>query len=84
MEVIILLVCAVAAISCLCANLLIAALLWRHLYTAKTALQEPVEETPEEKEARRVAAEAQRLYEQGFVNLMEFDGRPQKKEGEER
>ena len=83
MEIVVLLICAVVAMSGLCANLLIAALLWRHLYEAKKP-QQIAEETPEEAEARRIAAKAQQLYEQGFVNLMEFDGRPQKKEGEER
>lgn len=38
------------------------------------------EETPEEREARRIAAEAQQLYEQGFVNLMSYDGSPRKRE----
>ena len=39
-------------------------------------------ELPEEVEQRRVAAEAQRLYEQGFVNLMRYDGSPGGKERE--
>ena len=38
--------------------------------------------TPEELEARQKAAEAQAKYEQGFVNLMCYDGMPAgKKEG---
>ena len=37
-------------------------------------------ELPEEMEQRRAAAEAQRLYEQGFVNLMRYDGSPGGKE----
>lgn len=37
---------------------------------------------PEELEARQKAAEAQAKYEQGFVNLMCYDGMPaRKKEG---
>ena len=40
----------------------------------------PAAELPEETEARRAAAEAQRLYEQGFVNLMCYDGSPGRKE----
>ena len=40
------------------------------------------EELPEEAESRRLAAEAQRLYEQGFVNLMRYDGSPGRKESE--
>ena len=43
---------------------------------------QPVE-MPEELEARRAAAEAQRLYEQGFVNLMNYDGSPRKREERE-
>lgn len=39
-------------------------------------------ELPEEQEARRLAAEAQRRYEQGFVNLMRYDGSPGRKEGD--
>ena len=39
-------------------------------------------ELPEEVEQRRAAAEAQRLYEQGFVNLMRYDGSPGGKERE--
>jgi hypothetical protein len=40
------------------------------------------EETPEEKEARRLAAEAQKAYEQGFIDMMNFSGMPRKKDGE--
>ena len=40
------------------------------------------EELPEEAENRRLAVEAQRLYEQGFVNLMRYDGSPGRKESE--
>lgn len=74
MEIVIFAVCVIALLSCLSANLLIAYMIWQHGHDKKT---EPValEETPEEKEARRAAAEAQRLYEQGFINLMEFSGR---------
>ena len=39
-------------------------------------------ELPEELEQRRAAAEAQRMYEQGFVNLMRYDGSPGGKERE--
>jgi len=45
--------------------------------------QEMQTESEEEREARRAAAEAQRLYEQGFVNLMSYDGRPARKEREQ-
>ena len=76
MEIVIFAVCVIALLSCLSANLLIAYMVWQHWHDNKAPAQ-PVmpEETPEEKEARRAAAEAQRLYEQGFINLMEFSGR---------
>ena len=45
--------------------------------------QEEPQELPEEREARRLAAEAQRRYEQGFVNLMSYDGSPRRKEERE-
>lgn len=76
MEIVIFLVCAVSSISCLSANLLIAYMIWSHWHEKNSEPVQPIlEETPEEKEARRVAAEAQRLYEQGFVNMMNFNGR---------
>lgn len=84
MEIVIMTICAVAAISCLGVNFMIAFMIWRHLYEGKKPQAVSEEETPEEAEARRVAARAQTLYEQGFVNLMEFDGKPQKKDGEDR
>lgn len=49
----------------------------------KSSGETPVE-TEEEKELRRVSAEAQRYYEQGFVNLMSYDGSPGRKEREMR
>lgn len=81
MEIVILGICAVVSLSCLSANLLIAYMLWQHWHDKKDAAQ-PVtlEETPEEIEARKAAARAQAAYEQGFVNLMEFNGKPPKKE----
>lgn len=81
MEIVMLGICAVVSLSCLSANLLVAYMLWQHWHDKKSAAQ-PVapEETPEEIEARKAAARAQALYEQGFVNLMGFDGRPPKKE----
>lgn len=84
MEIVIFAVCAVTALSCLSANLLIAYLLWQHWHDKKTPAQQPAvpEETPEEREARRLAAKAQMAYEQGFVNLMEYSGKPPKKESD--
>lgn len=84
MEIVIFVVCGVIALSCLSANLLIAYMIWQHWHDGKAPAQPAMpEETPEEKEARRVAAEAQRLYEQGFVDIMNFTGRPLKKERED-
>ena len=81
MEIVIFVVCSVVALSCLSANLLIAYMVWQHWHDNKAPAQ-PVmpEETPEEIEARKAAARSQLLYEQGFVNVMEFTGRPLKKE----
>lgn len=49
----------------------------------RPAAQAEPQELPEEREARRLAAEAQRRYEQGFVNLMSYDGSPRRKEERE-
>lgn len=53
-----------------------------HLRREDRPAAEP-QELPEEREARRLAAEAQRRYEQGFVNLMSYDGSPRRKEERE-
>lgn len=82
MEIVMLAVVGVAALSCLCANLLIAYMIWAHLNNRNEKVPELPEETPEEKEARRLAAEAQKLYEQGFIDMMNFSGMPRKKDGE--
>ena len=82
MEIVMLAVVGMAALSCLCANLLIAYMVWSHLNSRKAEVPTLPEETPEEKEARRLAAEAQKLYEQGFIDMMNFSGRPTKKDGE--
>lgn len=82
MEIVMLAVVGAVALSCLCANLLIACMVWAHLHNRKAETPMQPEETPEEKEARRLAAEAQKLYEQGFIDVMSFSGRPQKKDGE--
>lgn len=50
---------------------------------ALPAPQQERQELPEEIEARKAAAEAQRRYEQGFVNLMCYDGSPRRKEERE-
>lgn len=84
MEIVIILVCGVVALSCLSANLLIAYMIWQREHDRSEAKEAAMpEETPEEREARRMAAEAQRMYEQGFVNMMNFTGRPLKKERED-
>lgn len=84
MEIVIFVVCGVVALSCLSANLLIAYMIWQHWHDRKAPAQ-PVmpEETPEEIEARKAAAKAYMLYEQGFANVMEFTGKPMKKERED-
>ena len=40
-------------------------------------------ELPEETEARRSAARAQAAYDQGFVNMMNYDGSPRSREERE-
>lgn len=51
-----------------------------HKERIATVPAEPRDElTQEELEARQKAAEAQAKYEQGFVNLMSYDGMPAKK-----
>ena len=84
MEIVIFVVCGVVALSCLSANLLIAYMIWQHWHDKKAPAQ-PVmpDETPEEIEARKAAARSQLLYEQGLVNIMEFTGKPLKKERED-
>ena len=82
MEIVMLAVVGVASLSCLCANLLIAYMVWAHFNNRKAEAPMLPEETPEEKEARRLAAEAQKLYEQGFIDMMNFSGMPRKKDGE--
>lgn len=42
--------------------------------------QPAVQDTEEERQLRQLAAESQRQYEQGFVNLMRYDGSPGRKE----
>ena len=74
MELMILISCLLVAVSCLLVNLLIAYLLWKHLHDKGRESYAAQEETPEEKEARRLAAKAQAEYEQGFINLMNYGG----------
>lgn len=77
MEIIVLLAILVAVLN----SLAVQVWLIKSMRSGQTA--EPQEQmTPEELEARRKAAEAQAKYEQGFVNLMSYDGMPaRKKEG---
>ena len=84
MEIVIFVVCGIIALSCLSANLLIAYMIWQHWHDRQAPAQGVMpEETPEEIEARKAAAKAQLLYEQGLVNIMEFTGKPLKKERED-
>ena len=71
-----------ALLTAICTGILSAnGLLFMLLQREKPTLPARQEiELPEEVEARRAAAEAQRLYEQGFVNLMCYDGSPGRKE----
>lgn len=65
-------------------ELMAAGVLWKALRRQNAGQKNMKrEELPEEQESRRMAAEAQRLYEQGFVNLMRYDGSPGRKEREE-
>ena len=74
METIMLLIALAVALNCLTMQVL----MLKCLQTKQAAApQEQLSE--EEQEARRMAAEAQRRYEQGFVNLMNYDGMPAKK-----
>lgn len=85
MEIVILTICGIVALSSLSANLLVAYMVWqsgRHEHQKKTA-QQQMEELPEEREARRAAAEAQRKYEQGFVDIMSYMGRPIRRDGDQ-
>lgn len=80
MEIVIFTVCTVASLGCLSANLLIAYMVWQHFHDKREKPVKVPEETPEEKEARRVAMEAQRLYDQSFIDMMNYMGKPPKKE----
>ena len=84
MEIVIFVVCGIVALSCLSANLLIAYMIWQHWHDKQAPAQSVMpEETPEEIEARKAAARSQLLYEQGLANIMEFTGKPLKKERED-
>ena len=81
MEIVIFVVCAIVAMSCLSANLLIAYMIWQHWHDRKVEPAAPVmpEETPEEKEARLTAMRAQQAYDQGLINVMSYMGQFSKK-----
>lgn len=83
MEILVLSVCLVALLCCLTVCAVMGAVVYKAMQTPQPAEQPQTVETPEELEARRAAAEAQRLYEQGFVNLMNYDGSPKKREERE-
>ena len=80
MEIVIYITMLVVAVSCLLINLLIAYMLWQHWREKKPMRPVLPEETPEERDARRLAAEAQAKYEQGFIDLMNYTGVPSKGE----
>lgn len=70
MEMMMVIICLLLAGVCLGVSALTALLLWR--VTGAQRPQPPAEEAPQE----QAAAEARRRYEQGFFNLMQYDGRP--------
>lgn len=79
MDLLVLAFLGIAALCCLSSNLLIVWLIWQSR-PQQNANNKEVEETSEEKEARRVAAEAQRKYDQAFIDMMNYTGQPRKKE----
>ena len=83
MEYLITAVCLAAILTLLAVNGSTMMLLWKCLRKDTGFMEQPLSvESEEEKEAKRLAAEAQMRYEQGFVNLMSYDGRPNRtKEG---
>lgn len=84
METMVLVFCMVLAVSgMLVLSTVLGLLVCSLLRLRKENLPAPRQELPEETEARRAAAEAQRRYEQGFVNLMSYDGSPRRKEERE-
>ena len=78
----ILMICMLLMMGCgtLALQLMAAALIRKAMDGTMGKAAEDHAELPEEMEQRRAAAEAQRLYEQGFVNLMRYDGSPGGKE----
>lgn len=78
METVIAIALVMVAVSCMMAHVLIAYMLWQHLYGKKNEVLSTPVETPEEAKARQLAAEAQAKYEQGFINLMNYGGQPNK------
>ena len=78
MDILILGMCLIVALCCLFILFASFILLTSKLEQRNTE-QVQEEETELEKEARRAAMEAQRYYEQGFVNLMNYDGQPGRK-----
>ena len=79
-----LIICMLLIMGCgtLALQLMAAVLIRKTMAGTMGKAEEVHTELPEEVEQRRAAAEAQRLYEQGFVNLMRYDGSPGGKERE--
>lgn len=83
METLILALCVVVSAASLAMILLLTAAafcLMKKAWAGEKTSDREEAELPEEAQARKAAAEAQRLYEQGFVNLMNYDGSPKRKE----
>ena len=79
MECLILCTCLAALVCCLTVCVGAAVAVWRILAPGRrSAVENDREETPAETPEMR----SQRLFEQGFMNLMNYDGSPRRKERE--
>ena len=79
MNTLISIICLVAALCCMTTQFALILLIFGRLSITSKEEERPTE-SDEEREAMRVAMEAQKLYEQGFVNLMSYDGMPSGRE----
>lgn len=79
MNTLISIICLIVALCCMTTQFALVLLIFGRHKNTPTAEEMPTE-SEEEREARRMAMEAQKFYEQGFVNLMNYDGQPVRKE----
>ncbi len=70
MEILMLLICLAVAGMYLTVSILLTVVLVRYLGREKSV------DTPQQEQEESPAVEARRRYEQGFLNLMQYDGRP--------